>query len=234
MSADSDTPVMAFLSRLLSRGLSHAVAMEEATVFEATLRNATTASTPDETKRQKERDRKAAQRARRLKSPMGQGSVGISSSDLDSVDRDSGEERKSKNSDVPRDTTASRSKGTRIHDDWQPAEHDVQYGVDVVKLLRSEIADCAAEMKLWAQANANRAIARKACWSLTFKGWMRRAAPQIIRNRPRGPGGGGDGKTQGAGARVGFSGLAARLRRSVEASYAELSIGDESAADPER
>ena len=29
-------------------------------------------------------------------------------------------------------------------------------------------------MRLWAFANANRAVARKADWSATFKGWMRR------------------------------------------------------------
>ena len=34
----------------------------------------------------------------------------------------------------------------------------------------------AEDMRLWAGANANRQVARKADWSLTFKGWMRREA----------------------------------------------------------
>lgn len=214
--AKSTTPISDIYERLMSTQMSTVDILATLRIAEA---NATTAraATPEERKRWA--DQKKRQRGM---STTG-GSAAISSSEPDSVDRDSKEGRKNSDSNVHVDK--SRSKGSRIPDDWQPSEDEVLYGVDQVKLLRSEIADCGAEMKLWAQANANRAVARKADWGLTFKGWMRRAAPQIIRNRPRG---GPNGPTSNAGAaRPGFSGIAASLRARVSDAERELPDGRE-------
>src|ERR1700723_3718914 len=46
----------------------------------------------------------------------------------------------------------------------------------MLNLTDSQIDDMAEDMRLWAGANANRQIARKANWSMAFKSWMRREA----------------------------------------------------------
>jgi hypothetical protein len=38
----------------------------------------------------------------------------------------------------------------------------------------------ATEMRLWAEANAHRPVARKVDWNKTFSGWLRRAKPNTI------------------------------------------------------
>ena len=66
-------------------------------------------------------------------------------------------------------------KGTRLSDSWKPNNGDRDYG-HALFLTDAQINDMAEDMRLWAGANANRQVARKADWSLTFKGWMRREA----------------------------------------------------------
>jgi hypothetical protein len=84
-----------------------------------------------------------------------------------------------------------RTAGTALSADWRPSEELIQYAVDL-GLTRDEAAACGEEMRLWAVGNANRAVARKSNWDSTFQGWVRRAKPQILRNRPRGPTSGGN------------------------------------------
>lgn len=81
---------------------------------------------------------------------------------------------------------AQKSKnGKSIDEDWKPSESDFEYGEEL-GLDRQQISKMAEDMRLWALANKNRAIARKADWSLTFKGWMRRDAEKI-RSQQRAP-----------------------------------------------
>jgi len=71
------------------------------------------------------------------------------------------------------------SKGVALPADWAPSEDDLDYGRTMVQLSDHQIKSMAEDMRLWAGANANRAVARKAGlkgWSLAFKGWMRREA----------------------------------------------------------
>ena len=65
--------------------------------------------------------------------------------------------------------------GHVLPDNWQPSTKDRQYGRSY-GLTDQEIDDCAEDMRLWAQANANRQVARKSNWSAAFLGWMRRVA----------------------------------------------------------
>lgn len=202
--AKPTTPISDIYERLMSTQMSTVDILATLRIAEA---NATTAraATPEERKRW------ADQKKRQRGMSTGQDSAAISCSELDLVNKGSKKERNSAESNVHVDK--SRSKGTRIPDDWEPDQDDVGYGITKVALTLPEIESCAEEMVLWAKANANRAVARKADWSLTFKGWMRRNAPQIIRNRPRGPGGGGNAATSGADVRrSGFAGIAARIR----------------------
>jgi hypothetical protein len=74
--------------------------------------------------------------------------------------------------------------GKALHDDWKPDEKDFEYG-KALGLNRREVDGMAEDMRLWARANANRAVGRKADWRSTFHGWMRREAPKIIRQRNR-------------------------------------------------
>jgi uncharacterized protein YdaU (DUF1376 family) len=73
------------------------------------------------------------------------------------------------------------TRGTPLPEGWSPSDDDLSYG-EKLGLSRSQVLDAAEEMRLWAGANSNRAIGRKADWSLTFQGWMRR-------NRKRGSNG---------------------------------------------
>jgi hypothetical protein len=72
-------------------------------------------------------------------------------------------------------------KGQALPTAWRPSHEQVAYGLDL-GLTERQVLDCAADMKLWAEANSNRPVARKARWGAAFKGWMRRAA---ARNKPR-------------------------------------------------
>ena len=65
--------------------------------------------------------------------------------------------------------------GHTLPPDWQPTDNDVMYGLSL-GLTSDMIMDAAESMRLWAEANANRQIARKANWSAAFKGWLRRVA----------------------------------------------------------
>ena len=68
------------------------------------------------------------------------------------------------------------SKGTALPEDWAPTNQDRDYGRCVLHLTDRQIEGLAEDMRLWAGANSNRQVARKANWSMAFKGWMRREA----------------------------------------------------------
>jgi hypothetical protein len=66
-------------------------------------------------------------------------------------------------------------KGTVMPESWFPDGSDVEYGI-ALGLSEDQIDAAAQNMRLWAGANRNRSVARKADWGLTFKGWLRREA----------------------------------------------------------
>lgn len=74
--------------------------------------------------------------------------------------------------------------GSAIPKDWEPSNGDREYGHTILHLSDHQIDEMATDMKLWAGANSNRQIARKADWSLTFMGWMRREAKRTMRFPP--------------------------------------------------
>ncbi len=104
---------------------------------------------------------------------------------------------------------ASGSRGSVLPGDWLASEADHAYG-EKLGLTRVEVEACGEDMRLWARANANRAVGRKADWPATFHGWMRREAPKVIRQRSFKQGGGNEANRSGGG--NGFSTIAARLR----------------------
>jgi hypothetical protein len=66
-----------------------------------------------------------------------------------------------------------RVNGCVLSPDWKPSHDDIIYGINL-GFTQAQVASMAEDMKLWALANKNRAVARKADWHLTFLGWMRR------------------------------------------------------------
>lgn len=72
--------------------------------------------------------------------------------------------------------------GIALPIDWKPSPDELNYGIDL-GFPETAVHDMAEDMRLWARANANRAVGRKADWSATFKGWMRREADK---RRPKG------------------------------------------------
>ncbi len=74
--------------------------------------------------------------------------------------------------------------GTRLPEDWKP--HPSHYDTGAGRgLSRAQVDSHAEDMRLWAQANANRQVARKADWDKTFAGWLRRAAPTKTTEKQR-------------------------------------------------
>lgn len=74
------------------------------------------------------------------------------------------------------------SAGTRLPVDWVPSVSLIGYGGGL-GLTKAEVLSMAEDLRLWAVANANRPVARKADWEKTFQGWMRREAPKVLRQR---------------------------------------------------
>lgn len=203
--AKSPTPITDLFEKLMSTQMSTVDILAAARTVEEAATNAR-ASTPEDRKRWA--DQKKRQRGGGTEMSTGQGPAAIPSLDNNSNDSEKKEEVAT---NVHVDKRGS-SKGTRIPENWQPSADDIVYGMNMkAKLTQDEVMNCAEEMKLWGLANANRAVARKADWSLTFKGWLRREAPKIIRSRPRGGGGGFNGQAATANGGT-FAGLAARIR----------------------
>jgi hypothetical protein len=73
-----------------------------------------------------------------------------------------------------------KNSGHALCDDWKPADDDYGYGNNL-GLSRAQVDGFAEDMRLWARANANRAIGRKADWQATFRGWMRRESPKATK-----------------------------------------------------
>jgi hypothetical protein len=73
---------------------------------------------------------------------------------------------------------AHASRGAALPEDWRPSDEDFSY-VENLGFTKSQALEGFEEMQLWAGANSNRSVGRKADWSKTYRGWMRR-------NRKRG------------------------------------------------
>lgn len=70
----------------------------------------------------------------------------------------------------------SHSRGTKIPADWSPTDSHFVEGAKL-GLDRSAVDRFAEDMRLWAESNSNRQVARKSDWDKTFLVWMRRNAP---------------------------------------------------------
>ena len=68
-----------------------------------------------------------------------------------------------------------RKNGTCLPENWVPSEELFAYGGQH-GLTREQTATVFEDMRIWAGANRNRAVARKADWNLTAKGFIRRDA----------------------------------------------------------
>lgn len=71
------------------------------------------------------------------------------------------------------------SRATRLSAEWKPSESHYlegqRSGHD-----RARVDSFAIDLRLWADANAHRPVARKLDWDKTFSGWMRRQKPGEI------------------------------------------------------
>lgn len=75
------------------------------------------------------------------------------------------------------------TRGSALPVDWAPSLSDYEYAAARFGLTIQETDSLAEDMKLWAGANENRAIARKSDWHKCFKLWCKREAWKIIRAR---------------------------------------------------
>lgn len=70
---------------------------------------------------------------------------------------------------------ALKKNGSALSADWAPSDAHFLEGSEY-GFRADEVRGMAEDMRLWAGANANRAVARKSNWNMTFSGWMRREA----------------------------------------------------------
>jgi DNA-binding transcriptional regulator YhcF (GntR family) len=78
-----------------------------------------------------------------------------------------------KKEESKKERPAHISRGTPLPDDWQPSADDLAYA-GRLGITEQQTLSAAEDMRLWAHANRNRAVARKADWSATLRGWIRR------------------------------------------------------------
>jgi|SRR5215468_11313034 len=74
-------------------------------------------------------------------------------------------------------TEHKQARGTRLPEDWQPNERHFIEGRTLGHSHEGVLAS-AHDMRLWADANAHRPVARKLDWDKTFSGWLRRNKPK--------------------------------------------------------
>lgn len=212
---DIETPIVDLIRRLLSHGLSRDIALEEGAKLEAQMARNAVSSRDGAAYREVERIRKQRQRERKAASVPGHDVAALYSNNNNS--KILGKREIAATDLVPGQTPApkasrpARDNGSRLPDNWSPDEDLFAYG-EGLGLSRQETAEKCEEIKLWAIANANRAVARKSNWASTFKGALRRDAARIIRNRR----GGNGNATDRNNSPRGFSGIAARVRRGIE------------------
>lgn len=82
---------------------------------------------------------------------------------------------------VSKDTPSAR--GSVLTEDWQPTARDFQWAHEK-GFPSSFLSEQTEALRLWADANRNRAVARKASWSKTWQGWMLRHWPEWKRRNP--------------------------------------------------
>ncbi len=70
-----------------------------------------------------------------------------------------------------------RARGNQIPPDWQPNAGHLAAGHQL-GFSASQVEEQAEDMRLWAQSNQHRAVARKSDWNLTFLSWLRRNKPK--------------------------------------------------------
>lgn len=67
-------------------------------------------------------------------------------------------------------------RGRTIPPDWRPSDTHYSEG-EKRGFTRTRVDEFATDMRLWAEANKNRAVARKSNWDMTFSVWLRRQKP---------------------------------------------------------
>lgn len=78
------------------------------------------------------------------------------------------------------------SRGRSLPEDWEPNDKHFEFALSK-SLSPDWVRSKAVDMREWAMANRNRAVARKADWDLTFLGWIRRESEKAQPSRPNHP-----------------------------------------------
>jgi hypothetical protein len=82
---------------------------------------------------------------------------------------------------------AKPDRGHRLPPDWRPKDFHYREAFEQFGFDRKRVDGEAVDIRIWADTNAHRAVARKLDWDLTFSGWMRREAKKFRGSRA-GPG----------------------------------------------
>jgi hypothetical protein len=75
-------------------------------------------------------------------------------------------------------------KGSTLPADWVPTAASVEKGL-ALGLTDEQVVGHSEDFRLWAGANANRAVAKKLDWEQAFDGWVRRAVRATANAKPK-------------------------------------------------
>jgi len=157
----TDTPIADMMAEMLSGGIPPDKILLAIRAVEQIASNSRLTDQTATRRRVWDRERKRQLRLQRP--PDSKSGDSLSSTPMDS--------------EVKKEKKKERKSGNICPPDFHPTEEHYLLG-QTLNYTRSRVDSMRDDMKSWSVANANRAIARKADWGLTFTGWLKRSAKQ--------------------------------------------------------
>jgi hypothetical protein len=88
----------------------------------------------------------------------------------------------SKNSEIKKEKEKKeRKRGQKIPPEWKPKAGHFASGKEL-GFTEAQVHEQADDMRLWAESNEHREVARKSDWDKTFLSWLRRNRPKGVVN----------------------------------------------------
>lgn len=173
------TPIADMVEQMVAEGVPMSIILLAVRTAELAMATGNSGGIPVDKTAEK---RRAYDRERKAKTKVSGGippefppehKIALSSSSLIETQK---EEEKEESKRPPK-----RKSGRSLPADWHPSESHYKIGQKLSR-TREHVDREAESMRLWATANSNRAVARKADWDATFTGWLRRSFTPLHQN----------------------------------------------------
>lgn len=176
----SGTPIADMVEQMYSTGIPPEAIVAAVRATELAIAQSNSIDSTANRRRAWDRNRKRLQKKPSTGIPVESGGIPPESENLPLIVTSLVREESKKDSTTTSSTgippeKSKRKTGQRLPEDWKPSTRHYEIGLEAG--VGREIVDrLAVDMRLWEQANQNRAIAKKADWDATFSGWVRRSA----------------------------------------------------------